>query len=452
MPFVSSGIFKYAIDLSTTTLAKIIDNLKKQMFTGRLQGIISVGKGRDLFIAMEFLGGRIVACEVTITDVGLTVKGQNAIELLKEFASKYVNGYLEVRELTSAEVDIDLRYNSDAIIKDETVLTREIGVPVGERRAEVMEIEIEEIVRRAKIKVAKLEESRAKEEKPREPGEKVRRPDTIKDMLAGLERTRKDLSHKISSPHSWAKITCLIGRFVSLMKPHEFMEYINAVKRGAIAFTTPFDEGELRGLIIVLDKPRLSGLVLKGLSRTISGIDKVIDTIKGKGVKEIMVYEIDISDLVKTLSIDVESLAVSVKEIAKEFEAGRVLDRDRLIEYIKGMITEPLLCDPTFMTRIILNSRILRDRRYDSVVEFLNDLIKESFDSKESVIYGTCSVEGASMKLIVYNGRIVSASYMVGETESCDLDEFVNVLKERADKPARGIIYIVPKNACPAFD
>ncbi len=114
----------YDVDLALLRLSRLLERLEAEEFTGRIDGVIKdmiIENKERLCCSFSILirGGKIVACELVIALSGgkeeKRLVGKEALDLLLK--CKCESGYVEVKELSAPEIDIDLAFNSQAIVQ-----------------------------------------------------------------------------------------------------------------------------------------------------------------------------------------------------------------------------------------------------------------------------------------------------------------------------------------------
>ncbi len=114
MPFITKGRHLFDVDLGLTSVGEVLSDLSDKRFTGKTYGYAETDGGIIGFTIL-FRDGRIVAAEL-ISESKERILGREAVERL--IKARIRSGIMGVREASLPEIEIDLAFNPEAVIRN----------------------------------------------------------------------------------------------------------------------------------------------------------------------------------------------------------------------------------------------------------------------------------------------------------------------------------------------
>ena len=114
MPFITKGRHLFDVDLGLTNIGEVLSDLSDKRFTGKTYGYAETDNGIIGFTIL-FRDGAIVAAEL-ISESKERILGREAVERLVK--ARIRSGIMGVREASLPEIEIDLAFNPEAVIKE----------------------------------------------------------------------------------------------------------------------------------------------------------------------------------------------------------------------------------------------------------------------------------------------------------------------------------------------
>ena len=389
MPFISSGIGRYTVDLSVSRLHQVIEKLSREAFSGRIEGIVEY-KGKSIVLAIELKGGKIIALEITFPETQEIIKGEKALYYLKDLLKSDLYGYVDVKELTASEVEMDIRYNTDALV-DPSITDIILAADMQVEKAEEFVEKTKNIEGVAEIEVVK-KETRIKLKKKVDEEEKEV-PSTLKEFLQQSQWLDKPIIEPLKETTTWLRMTLINGKYLGRYTIKELLSTPH-FKNNFLAIQSVFKNREIRVLLSNLEKPIILGAIIRVDDNIIDKKDIIID-LSEELEDKINAYEISPEEYGRFISLSTEEKGIPLSIAIRA--------------WMRTAYNNIIL--PEKETQIILNNKQIYSSDAESLGEAIISIFKKCLQYSRKSLLGIAISGDEKIKIECKRGRALAICY-----------------------------------------